>query len=115
MSAKLEPHGVYLLPNALGVGEYAVLEAVREQDQWYVVECHAAPFGSEHFRQRTALPPAQQLRLLLAADGVLLHPTPTGTWQPSDYSLTNLSLMGYLRDGTYVGVVEQTAAPADEA
>jgi hypothetical protein len=115
MSAKLEPHGVYLLANALGVGEYAVLEAVHEQDQWYVVECHAAPFGSDPFRQRTALPPEQQLRFLLAADGVLLQRTATGTWHPSAHTLTNLSLMGYLRDGTYVGVAEQTAAPADEA
>lgn len=114
MSAKLEPHGVYILPHALGHGEYAVLEAVREQDQWYVVECHAAPFGSDAFRQRTALPPAQQLRLLLAADGVLHERTPMGTWQPSAHTLSKLSLMGYLRDGTYVGVVEQTAAPADE-
>ena len=115
MSATLEPHGVYLLPNALGVGEYAVLEAVREQDQWYVVECHAAPFGSDPFHERMTLPPAQQLRFLLAADGKLLQPTPTGTWQPSVHTLSNLSLMGYLRDGTYVGVAEQTAAPADEA
>jgi hypothetical protein len=114
MSAKLELHGVYVLPNALGVGEYAVLEAVQEQDQWYVVECHAAPFGSAPFRARTALPPEQRMRFVLAADGVLLQPTPTGTWHPSTHTLSNLSLMGYLRDGTYVGVAEQTAAPADE-
>ncbi len=115
MSAKLERHGVYVLPNALGVGAYAVLEAVQEQDQWYLVECHAAPFGSDPFHQRTTLPPEQQLRFLLAADGALLHPTPTGTWQPSAHTLSHLSVMGYVRDGTYVGVAEQTAAPADEA
>ncbi len=109
MSATLEPHGVYLLPNALGVGEYAVLEAVREQDQWYLVECHAAPFGSDAFRHRTAVPPEQQLRLLLAADGGLHQRTPTGTWHPSAHTLTQLSLMGYLRDGTYIGVADEGA------
>jgi hypothetical protein len=109
MSATLEPQGVYLLPHALGQGEYAVLEAVREQDQWYLVECHAAPFGSDRFRARAALPPEQQLRLLLGEDGELLHQTPTGTWQPSPHTLTNLSLMGYLRDGTYVGVADLPA------
>ncbi len=112
MSARLELHGVYMLPDALGQGAYAVFEAV--QDQWYLVECHAAPFGSDQFRARAGLPPEQQLRLVLAEDGGLHQRTPTGTWQPSEHTLTNLSLMGYLRGGTYVGVAEQTTAPADE-
>ncbi len=79
MSAKLEQHGVYLLPNALDEGEYAVLEAVREQDRWYLVECHTAPFGCDLFRQRTVLPSEQQMRFVLADDGVLLQHSPTGT------------------------------------
>lgn len=79
MSAKLEQQGVYLLPNTLGEGEYAVLEAVQEQDRWYLVECHAAPFGNDRFRERTTLPRVQQMRFVLADDGVLLQHSPTGT------------------------------------
>jgi hypothetical protein len=106
MSARLEQHAVYLLPHALEGTEYVLLEAVQEHDGWYLVETHAAPIGNDRFNERATLPAAQMLRYAVTTDGALVAPTSGAMPQDTGFSLANLSLMGYLRDGAYISAAE---------
>lgn len=107
MSVKLEQGGVYLLPDAVDGEIYAVLEAQRTADGWQLVECHATPFGPEAFQRRATLPPEEQLRYRVDADGALLQEQPSADAAPTRWTVANLSLLGRMRDGALVLVESQ--------
>lgn len=106
MSARLEQHGVYLLPDAIDGTEYVLLEAVQDQDGWHLIETHAASHAKDRFNDRSGLPAEQLLRYTVASDGTLVEQTSSGSTSGRRFTLANLSLMGYLRDGTYVSAAE---------
>ncbi len=106
MSVRLEEHGVYLLPNALNGQEYAVLEAIQTKDGWQLVECHAAPSENDRFHERAGLPADQMIRYAVTPDGTLVDQTAGSAQADRGFTLANLSLLGYLRDGNYVSAAE---------
>ena len=106
MSTRLEQNGVYLLPDALDGSEYIILQATQEAGGWQLVECHATPHGNDRFRERTALPPDQMIRYAVTPDGTLVEQSTSGHQRETQFTLANLSLLGYVQDGAFVSAAE---------
>lgn len=106
MSVTLEQDGLYILAHATEGSSYLILQAVETAGGWSLVENHATPFGSEQFKARCQFPPDQMVRFHVAPSGVLVADGGGGTAQQTDFTLANLSLIGYLRNGTFVPTEE---------
>jgi len=102
MSVKLEQDGLYMLPNGLDGRSDLILRATQTSDGWQLVECHGLPFGSEQFKARASLPAEQLRRYTVETSGALLQDSTNNAAQPTDFSMANLSLIGYLRGGTFI-------------
>ncbi len=106
MSVRLEPDAIYLLPDALPNRAYVILQAIEKEDGWQLVECHKVPFGSERFKEREALPEDEMLQYRVDHSGALVQDAANGTVKQTNFTLANLSLLGYIRADTFF--------PADE-
>jgi hypothetical protein len=106
VSVNLEQDGLYLLPQGLGGSSYLILQAVHTPGGWNLIENHATSFGSEEFKARSALAPEQLARFVVEPSGALAQQAAGGTAQQTSFSLANLSLIGYLRDGSFVPTEE---------
>ncbi|HEY0604984.1 MAG TPA: hypothetical protein VGD58_18845 [Herpetosiphonaceae bacterium] len=106
MSVTLEQDGLYILAHALEGSSYLILQAVKTADGWNLVENHATPFGSEQFKTRSQFPADQMVRFAVDPSGALVADGGGGTAQQTNFTLANLSLIGYLRNGTFVPTEE---------
>lgn len=106
MSVTLEQDGLYILAHATEGSSYLILQAVKTADGWNLVENHATPFGSEQFKARSQFPADQMVRFHVTPSGALVAASGGGTAQQTDFTLANLSLIGYLRNGTFVPTEE---------
>jgi hypothetical protein len=105
MSVTLEQDGVYILPNALD-GTYLIVQAERGSEGWQLTECHATSFGSEQFKARSLFAPDQLIRYTVDPAGSLVQRGGHGTAHQTEWTLANLSLIGYLRNGTFLPTEE---------
>jgi hypothetical protein len=106
VSVNLVQDGLYLLPHGLTGSSYVILQAVQTPGGWNLIENHATSFGSEEFKARSSLPSEQLLRFAVEPSGALTQQGAGGTAQQTSFSLANLSLIGYLRNGTFVPTEE---------
>lgn len=106
MSVTLEQDGLYILAHALEGSSYLILQAVSNGGSWNLIENHATPFGSEQFKSRSQFPADQMVRFAVAPSGALVEDGGGGTAQQTNFTLANLSLIGYLRNGTFVPTAE---------
>lgn len=83
-----------------------ILQAVRNGGSWNLIENHSTPFGSDQFKSRSQFPADQMVRFAVAPSGTLVEDGRGGTAQQTDFTLANLSLIGYLRNGTFVPTEE---------
>ncbi|HEX6292376.1 MAG TPA: hypothetical protein VFZ66_24530 [Herpetosiphonaceae bacterium] len=105
MSVRLEQGGLYILPDALAGASYLILQAQQTTGGWQLVECHATPFGSDRFKARAVASDEQVIRFDVDASGALAQRGGDET-QPRRFTLANLSLIGYLRDGQFIPTEE---------
>lgn len=106
MSVTLEQDGLYILAHALEGSSYLILQAVKTGDGWNLIENHATPFGSEQFKARSQFSSDQLIRFAVEPSGSLVAAGGGGTAQQTNFSLANLSLIGYLRNGVFVPTEE---------
>lgn len=106
MSVKLEQNGLYILAHALEGSSYLILQAVQTSDGWSLIENHATPFGSDEFKARRQFSPDQMVRFAVQSSGELVEQGNGSTVQQMNFTLANLSLIGYLRNGTFVPTEE---------
>ena len=102
MSIKLEENGVYLLPENGGGPAYLILLATRENGGWHLSEYHETSFGDAAFKQRATLPPEEMMHFEVAPNGELLERGVRGVARQTGLSLTKLSLLGHLRNGSFM-------------
>lgn len=105
MSVTLEQDGLYILAHALEGSSYLILQAVKTADGWSLIENHATPFGSDQFKARSQFSSDQLIRFAVEPSGSLVA-AGGGTAQQMNFSLANLSLIGYLRNGVFVPTEE---------
>lgn len=101
MSVQLEQDAVYLLPDALDGTHYLILRATEANGAWRLVEEHGVPHGNAAFRERATLPADEQVAFEVDPSGRLAPLRRAPSMPDRQWSLVNLSLFGYLRDGVY--------------
>jgi hypothetical protein len=106
VSVTLEQDGLYILAHALEGSSYLILQAVSGGGGWSLIENHATPFGSEQFKARSQFSANQMVRFAVEPSGALIADSGGGTAQQTNFTLANLSLIGYLRNGTFVPTEE---------
>jgi hypothetical protein len=101
MSVTLEQDGLYILPNALHE-TYLIVQAQHTSQGWQLVESHATSLGSDEFKARAQFSPDRMMRYAVDPSGALVEHSANGTAQQTNLTLANLSLIGYLRNGTFI-------------
>lgn len=101
MSLQLEQDAVYLLPDALDGTHYLILRAAQEQGRWLLIEEHNVPHENNALQQRAALKPEERVVFEVQPSGELVPLRRTDSMPDRRWTMTNLSLFGYLRDGVY--------------
>jgi hypothetical protein len=101
MSMKLDHDAIYILPDAFR-GGYAILRATEEADGWHLREYHGLDGVAQPMEERASLPAEQQLHYQVGTEGELIEQSANRLEHATAFTITNLNLLGRLRDGVLV-------------